>query len=129
MKILITGSRNGFNFFRIYYEIDKLNHELGISNIIVGDAKGVDKMVKIIADILNIKCDVFIADWESYGISAGAIRNKRMLEHNPDLVIAFHYNINESRGTLNCLNQAKLLGIKTKLIEKDSDYTGVQYIE
>lgn len=129
LRYLFTGSRFGFNFFRIYYEIDILNHRIGIDEIIVGDAKGVDTTVKTIAELLGIKCRVFKADWKSYGNAAGPIRNSLMLNQKIDYVIAFHKDIWTSKGTLNCISQARKLGIPVKLIENENDYTGVQFIE
>jgi hypothetical protein len=55
------------------------------------------------------KCDS--ACKEVTGRAAGAIRNKRQLESNPQVVLAWHHNIRESKGTLNMLMVAKKAGI------------------
>lgn len=47
------------------------------------------------------------------------IRNKQMLdEGKPDLVLAFHTDIENSKGTKNMIYQAKKRGIKVILIKE-----------
>lgn len=48
------------------------------------------------------------ADWStSTGKSAGPIRNRQMLvDHQPDLLVIFHDNLDQSKGTKDMLKQA-----------------------
>ena len=58
--------------------------------IIQGGAKGADSLAKRWAEHRNVPCITFAAEWARYGISAGTIRNAKMLEESkPDLVVAF----------------------------------------
>lgn len=61
----------------------------------------------------------FPADWKRYGKAAGPIRNQQMIdEGKPDLVLAFHENINESRGTKDMVARARGIGIKVIIITR-----------
>jgi hypothetical protein len=55
-----------------------------------GGARGADALAKDWAmthpDIVRFECK---ADWKRYGPAAGPIRNQRMLDWSPDLVVAF----------------------------------------
>lgn len=61
---------------------------------------------------------IYFAEWNKYGKSAGPIRNKKMIdEGNPDIVIAYHDDIENSKGTKNMITQAKDKGIKVQIIK------------
>lgn len=50
----------------------------------------------------------FLADWGQYGKAAGPIRNQQMLdEGQPTLVIAFHDDLENSKGTKDMVKRAK----------------------
>jgi hypothetical protein len=82
--------------------------------IIHGAASGADTIAGNVGRSLGFDIIRFPAQWEKYGRAAGPIRNKQMLdEGRPNLVLAFHPNIVESKGTKNMINQAQKRGIKT----------------
>lgn len=54
----------------------------------------------------------FQANWRKYGKAAGPIRNRKMLDEKPDLVIAFHADLSRSRGTKDCVEEALRRGLK-----------------
>jgi hypothetical protein len=57
------------------------------------------------------------AQWHKYGRAAGPIRNQQMLaEGKPDLVLAFHDDIDGSRGTKDMVNRARRAGVKVEVI-------------
>ena len=128
MRILCCGDRNWSSYEIIRRELEKFPKD---TEIIQGCANGADKMSANIAKSLGLKLisskdnnDIinnpgFPADWNKYGRAAGPIRNKQMLdEGKPDLVLAFHTNIENSRGTKNMIEQAKKRGIKVILIKE-----------
>jgi SLOG family YspA-like protein len=60
---------------------------------------------------------VFKADWNKYGKAAGPIRNQQMLtEGKPNLVLAFHDDLECSKGTKDMVNRAKRAGIPVEVI-------------
>lgn len=54
------------------------------------------------------------ADWNKYGKVAGPIRNSEMLKLHPDidLVLAFHDDLSESKGTRDMVHKAQKAGIE-----------------
>ena len=114
MKVLITGDREGFSEYRMRTRLEELPEG---SIVVHGACRGVDLQVNHWAKDLGFEVRAYPADWRRYGPAAGPIRNKQMLdEEHPDLVLAFHSNFDESKGTKNMLKQAKERGIVTELI-------------
>jgi hypothetical protein len=58
----------------------------------------------------------FPADWNRFGPAAGPIRNRLMLDENPDLVIAFHSDLSNSRGTADTVTEARSRKITAEVI-------------
>jgi len=116
MRVLCCGDRNWTSYEIIRRELEKLDD---YTTIIEGCAKGADSISGYIARQLNYPVIDFPANWKKYGRAAGPIRNKQMLdEGKPDLVLAFHTNIKNSKGTKNMINQAKKRGIVIILIKE-----------
>ena len=98
------------------------------SLIITGGAKGVDSIAHAVAKELGFQTKIIDAHWqhtaacptgcrEVCGPAAGPIRNRKMLDLNPNLVLAFHEDIGTSRGTADTLMEAQRRGIATKLMK------------
>ena len=116
-KVLVCGDRN--------WSDDKLIEEtllkFSIDCIIQGGAKGADRIAAQFALVYNIKCLQFDANWK-IGRAAGPIRNKQMLvEGKPDLVIAFHDDLANSKGTKNMIDYTKSIGKPVYLCVYDKD--------
>lgn len=110
MKLLICGDRNWSNGDAIRQVIKKFNP----TTVIEGEAKGADTLARLSAVTMGIDVMPFPADWQKYGRAAGPIRNSQMLkEGNPDVVVGFHYKIDESKGTRDMLTRAKKAGKAT----------------
>lgn len=114
MKIIICGDRNWNNYWGIYDVISRLDRN---SVIIHGAARGADHMAGTIAKNLGFKVISVPADWEQYGRAAGPIRNKKMLDMEPELVIAFHTDIRNSKGTKHMVEIAQKKGVKVEIYE------------
>jgi hypothetical protein len=56
------------------------------------------------------------ADWTKYGKAAGPIRNQEMLDMDPDLVLAFHSDLDNSKGTKDMVARARKKGVKVIVI-------------
>lgn len=114
MRVLICGDRNWTDRKTIEDYIKTLPKG---TQIIEGECRGVDIIAREIAQKYGLEVYEFPADWSRLGKAAGPIRNKAMIKYGkPDIVIAFHNNIEQSKGTKNMLKCAKKHGIPTRVI-------------
>lgn len=115
MIIAICGGRHWTNGDVIDDFLSLLTHSGTL--VVTGDCRGVDWYVGKYCHERDIPCRRKKADWDRYGRAAGPIRNKKILdEYKPKVVVAFHDDIENSKGTKDMLNQAKSRGIPTILI-------------
>jgi len=109
--ILICGDRNWSDFTKIREVLLKVigTRSLQEVEVVHGGARGADSIGGWIAKDIGIPTiHVHPADWEKHGKAAGPIRNELMLQkHDVDIVLAFHSNIEESKGTKHMISCAK----------------------
>lgn len=118
VKVLICGSRHYDNYDKVKETVKSLVDEHGKIIIIEGGAKGADTLAKNAAIELGIEYREYKADWKRYGRAAGPKRNQLMLDtENPDLVIAFHEDLESGKGTKDMLKRAEKEGVKTIIYE------------
>lgn len=118
MRVLVCGDRHWTDKDAIRSRLSKLQ-DAGYDTVIEGEALGADSIARDEARELGMAVLSFPANWAKYGRAAGPIRNKQMLdEGKPNLVLAFHGNIKESKGTKNMLIQAESQGIQTILVDR-----------
>jgi hypothetical protein len=125
MKILVCGSRYWKDSKRIDDILSRVIFQVYHDNettILEGGARGADRMAYLWAKENGIECIEFPADWKKYGLAAGPIRNRQMLDEKPDMVLAFHNSINTSKGTLDTLKEANKRGIPANIVTRDSVY-------
>jgi hypothetical protein len=84
------------------------------SLVISGGASGPDAYAYLAATNRGLETRVFLADWETHGKRAGIMRNLKMLDQNPDLVIAFYDG--KSRGTRHTIGEARRRGVPVEII-------------
>lgn len=114
-RVLVCGGRNWTNRAAIKRELTNLLPDLEV--VIHGAAPGADLLAEDVAKELQIDYMGFPAKWKQHHKAAGPIRNRHQLKiGKPDLVLGFHSNIAESKGTKDMLNCAKKQGIETRLI-------------
>jgi len=119
MRLLICGDRNWTDGVKIGQVI----HILKPTIIIEGECRGADLLAREIAEFLGMSVEngtilPFSADWNRYGHRAGPIRNTQMLKvGKPELIGAFHSDIENSRGTANMLTQAEDNDVPYFLVE------------
>ena len=117
MKVLVTGDRNWTDEDFIRDSLTTLDViESSKVVLIEGEARGADKISAKIARELGWQVIPVPANWEKYGKAAGPIRNQEMLNMDPDLVIAFHDDLKNSKGTKDMVNRAQKKGVKVTLI-------------
>jgi len=108
LKVLVCGDRNWSDKQIIYSRLAELPPD---THIIHGDCKGADRLAGEAAKELGFVVTAVPADWKRYGKPAGPIRNKAMLDLSPDLVIAFHSDFRNSKGTKSMVNLAREAGV------------------
>ena len=109
MRILICGSRYFRDAKRIFHYLSSVPKD---TIVIEGEARGADTIVWVCCEILGLEYMQFPADWAAYHKAAGVKRNQEMLEQGkPDLVLFYHDNLDESRGTIDMITRTDRAGI------------------
>lgn len=107
MKLMVTGGRD-FGDRRYVSDVLSTVHYLHpVDLLIVGDATGVDALATAWAEEVDVPVEVHFAEWQTHGRAAGPIRNKEMVDCEPDLVIAFP----GGAGTANAVKTARQANI------------------
>lgn len=106
MIVLVCGSRTWEDVWTIQDALCGLQveHDADLE-IIHGGANGADRFADEICRDYGIRQRVFRPNWNKYGKRAGIVRNRQMLDEEPDLVLAFtngtagtQYTIDSARG-------------------------------
>lgn len=110
-RVMITGTRNPGTQSMVDDAIRALCLKHGAENLIIfhGDATGTDLWVKLFSNRYEVEHREFKADWDQFGLKAGPIRNMKMINNDPDLVIAFPIGV--SKGTRGAMKEAAKRGI------------------
>ncbi len=114
MKVLVCGDRHWLGWAAIERELKRLPEG---TTVIHGAAQGADTIAAALGVRLGLHMKAVPAEWERFGRAAGPIRNKWMLGMEPDLVLAFHNDIRQSKGTANMIAIARKKGIEVRLFE------------
>lgn len=123
-KVVFTGDRNWTNKRKVEQTCDKLPPG---TIIVVGDCSGLDYLITEYGKSKGLEVKVYKAQWNVYGLAAGPLRNKlmnRFIEienEKPDMIFAFHNNIEKSKGTINTLNIGRKSGIPCYLFTDTSE--------
>jgi len=113
MIVLICGDR----FWSDRQAIRRRLAQLPKDTIILhGAASGADTIAGEEATKLGLTVKQFPANWNKHGRAAGPIRNRQMLDHKPNLVIAFHNDLSKSKGTKDTVQEAIKRGIPTYVV-------------
>lgn len=114
--ILITGDRNWTDYDYIYNVLSSYTQPV---LVIHGGCRGADLLSDKAAKKLGFNVESRLANWSKYGYKPGPIRNIEMIELSSSYigkaqtvqVIAFHDNIENSKGTKHCMEKAKQYGL------------------
>lgn len=119
---LIVGSRTFTDYELFSRKVDYLLQNYKDIVIVSGGAKGADTLAKKYAKERKYKYIEFPADWNTYGKSAGYIRNEQMhkflFEHNPRGCIAFWDG--KSKGTKHNFGLVKKYNTPIKIVRVDN---------
>lgn len=116
MKVLVCGSRTWNDWRRLETRLSALPP---YTHIIAGGAQGADMMAGQFAIGRKWPFTEIRADWKTHGKAAGPIRNRQMLDllvSPEDFVIAFHEDLEHSKGTKDTVTEATRRGIKVEVI-------------
>lgn len=114
MKTIIAGSRDFNDLELLSWTMQTLLWEP--DEIISGGARGADKLGEEWAHDEGISVNLFPADWDTFGKSAGMIRNKEMAKAAEALVAFWD---GKSKGTKNMIEEAAKAGLYIKVIRYD----------
>lgn len=122
--LLVTGDRNYTNkelINRLFVEEISPSYPNCDYDFVHGACKGADLLASSVAQKLGYKVLAYPADWEKYGKAAGPIRNQQMIKLLPAVVMIFHDDLKNSKGTRSCLNEL------ARIIRKNPTYNPVLY--
>lgn len=113
-RVLVTGARDWHDLSAVVEQMRRLADTYGARNVLViaGGCTGLDVMAEKCAKSVGIHMARIDALWDTYHRAAGPIRNGVMLSLEPDEVLAFHNDLDSSKGTANCVRQAEKKGIE-----------------
>ena len=75
MRLAVVGSRS----WKDWIAVRKAINEIHPDAIVTGGAAGVDRMAMDVAGRDNFSLEVYYPDWKTYGRSAGAVRNRAIV--------------------------------------------------
>jgi hypothetical protein len=120
MKCIIAGSRTITDPLELEKAI-KLSGFSPIDEVVCGGAVGADELGRLWAIKNSILLKFFFPDWETYGKSAGPLRNTQMATYvGPEGgLIALHDGI--SKGTADMIRKAERFNLKVyvHLVKKE----------
>ena len=134
MIILVTGDRNWADYRMIRNALAAYvlsipdEYPSTFIRVVHGAARGADRLAGYAAKSIGADLVEYPADWAKYGHAAGLIRNQFMLDSEKvDLVLAFHDDLENSKGTKDMVNRALKAGIKVILYSHDHPEGVVQW--
>lgn len=111
-KVIIAGGRDFNDYDRLVKIMDNVLSNILLTyevEIVCGMARGADLLGKRYAEERGFKVIECPADWDTFGKSAGYIRNREMADM-ADALVAFHDGV--SKGTQHMINLAKERNLK-----------------
>jgi hypothetical protein len=120
--ILLTGSRDWVDRDKIFGELKRFT---ACDEVVMfhGGCRGADFVGSVCGKELGYRVVSCPAQWSIYGSRAGPIRNELMVHMLQELqvqgyecfVLAFHPDIEKSKGTLDCITRARKLGLPVEI--------------
>jgi len=116
MKVILAGSRTITEFKHLEAAI--LASELAITEVVCGEARGVDEMGRRWALIHRVPIKSFPAKWEADKRMAGFIRNVEMAKYADALIAVWD---GWSTGTAHMIATAASLGMPVMIYKTQTD--------
>lgn len=123
MRVLVCGSRDFSTPGLVAHVLDRLvaTGERSPVTLLHGAARGADTHAAAWASERGVDVEAFPADWRSQGRAAGLLRNQRMLEAGPDVVVAFSTAWPATRGTGDMCRRAFDAGVPVFFVGPSAD--------
>ena len=119
--VIIFGDRYWTNYNAVLNIVKRLKDKYKEIKIVEGECPygGADECARRAANECEVPHAGYPAQWKKYGKAAGPKRNQQMIdEEKPEICIAFHSDIENSKGTKDMITRAKDQGIETYVITK-----------
>jgi hypothetical protein len=119
IKLIVAGSRTATDYKQTHDAIVDIIHDNLICCeaqelvLISGNARGPDSHAIRFGEEHDFKVEIYPAEWDKYGKSAGYKRNELMAEKATHLLAIWD---GESKGTKHMIDIAKKLNIPTTII-------------
>ncbi len=113
-RVCICGCRD-FTNYEFFKEkcLFLLKNKLPNVIIVSGGAQGADTLAEQFAKEYNLKNEIFKADWEKYGRSAGPKRNEEMVKVSNGVIAFWDY---KSKGTKTTIDFSKKYNVSCKIV-------------
>ena len=122
LRVLVCGDRYWDDESAIRQALFSIQKHVEI--VIQGKARGADTIAAMVAEDLGLPVKDFYADWVAFGRAAGPLRNREQLAFLKEapvgqrLVLAFHNDLKNSKGTRDMVKISEKAGIPVWLYPK-----------
>lgn len=115
MKVIIAGGRDFNDYDRLVAVLDKVLRRVNKEKLVIisGGARGADSLGERYAKEKGYGLEVYPADWNKHGKSAGYKRNTEMAEVAHALVAFWD---EKSRGTKHMIDIAERKELKVRVV-------------
>lgn len=87
MRTIIAGGRDFLPSALWLARVALALHKLGTTEVVSGTCRGADKFGEAVAEFLSLPIKQFPANWDTYGKSAGHLRNEEMADYAEALIL------------------------------------------
>lgn len=112
-RVIVAGGRSFNNYKLLEKKLDYFFSNKKEVIIISGGAKGADTLGQQYAKLRNLPCEIYMADWDRFGKSAGYRRNEQMAEIADAAVVFWD---GKSRGSQHMIDLAKKKDLPTRVV-------------
>ena len=113
LKVIIAGGRDFNDYELLKSKCDYYLQNQDEITIISGHARGADSLGEQYANEKGYNVEIYPADWDKYGKSAGYKRNAEMADVASAAICFWD---GKSKGTKHMINLAKNKGIPVKIV-------------
>jgi hypothetical protein len=116
-KVLVCGSRNWDDQEVVDKVVLALRRKYNVHTVVQGEARGADTCGKRAGNKYGLTIKSYPAEWDKYGKGAGPIRNRKQFDREkPEIVVAFHDDLYNSKGTLDMVKYAMSSELETIIV-------------